>query len=438
MSAPAGSTAAYLRRDVAAEPLISRFHAWAQLVAPATSALQLARAQLAICDSFAQNPALHAAAVRDPRLRGGPFLDLPSERVGDVRALASALRERRAPALAFAAAVTELERLLETEGSGSSLEPLYARVPEPLRGAVELVYDARNRPGFRLIERLLYASPLYDREEQGFVVRRLAGDARAFALSTPRFAAADAAELDLALPFDHPGVEALFRARRSPVAPAELGERLALAPDDEPRLRALMTEQAPPEREAWASAAPRVRYFGHACVLLETRATSVLVDPLIGYASAAEPPRYTLDDLPARIDYVVITHGHQDHVVLETLLQLKERVGTVVVPRSGAASSRIRRCASCSRPWASRASSSWTSSSPWPSTAARSWGSPSWASTATCACARSSPTSCASAAAPSSSPPTRATSSRASTPTCARSRARSTRSSSAWSATARR
>jgi L-ascorbate metabolism protein UlaG (beta-lactamase superfamily) len=31
---------------------------------------------------------------------------------------------------------------------------------------------------------------------------------------------------------------------------------------------------------------------------------------------------------------VLITHGHQDHIVLETLVQLRSRIGAVVVPRS--------------------------------------------------------------------------------------------------------
>ncbi|MCC5626532.1 thioester reductase domain-containing protein, partial [Nostoc sp. CHAB 5715] len=44
--------------------------------------------------------------------------------------------------------------------------------------------------------------------------------------------------------------------------------------------------------------------------------------------------RYTFAELPQVIDYVLITHNHQDHVMLETLLQLRHKIKTVVVPKS--------------------------------------------------------------------------------------------------------
>lgn len=322
----------YLRPDVAVEPTVRRWYAWAHLVSPATAALHLARAQLPILDSFVRNPAVHVAALRNPAMRGGPFLDFAPERADEVRALAEELRGAGARQLAFAKALSELEALLASEGTGSSLEPLYPRVPEPLRGYVELLYDPAHRPGYRLLEPLLYRSPLHEPAAQGFVARVLEGDGRPFVLSTPRLAGEG--ELELPLPFDHPGVERLFRARAEPACLGELREALELSPAREAHLAALLTPAVPARPEPWTAPTPRVRYFGHACVLVEAGGTSVLTDPLIGYASAADPPRYTHPDLPARIDYVVLTHAHQDHVVLESLLPLRHRIGTVVVPRA--------------------------------------------------------------------------------------------------------
>jgi hypothetical protein len=77
----------------------------------------------------------------------------------------------------------------------------------------------------------------------------------------------------------------------------------------------------------------RIRYFGHACLALQTVHAAIVTDPFISADSAA-PGRFTYRDLPDYIDLVLITHGHQDHMVLETLLQLRGRVGAVVVPRS--------------------------------------------------------------------------------------------------------
>jgi len=44
--------------------------------------------------------------------------------------------------------------------------------------------------------------------------------------------------------------------------------------------------------------------------------------------------RYTYQDLPDSIDYVVITHNHQDHVLFETILQIKHKVKRFIVPAS--------------------------------------------------------------------------------------------------------
>jgi L-ascorbate metabolism protein UlaG (beta-lactamase superfamily) len=44
--------------------------------------------------------------------------------------------------------------------------------------------------------------------------------------------------------------------------------------------------------------------------------------------------RVTYQDLPARIDFALITHAHHDHFVPETLLRLRHRIECLVVPKT--------------------------------------------------------------------------------------------------------
>jgi len=55
---------------------------------------------------------------------------------------------------------------------------------------------------------------------------------------------------------------------------------------------------------------------------------------VLSYTFASRIPRYGYEDLPDLIDYVLITHNHQDHIMFETILQLRHRIKCVVVPRS--------------------------------------------------------------------------------------------------------
>ena len=43
---------------------------------------------------------------------------------------------------------------------------------------------------------------------------------------------------------------------------------------------------------------------------------------------------FSFRDIPEKIDFVVITHNHQDHYVFESLLRLRQRIGCLVVPKS--------------------------------------------------------------------------------------------------------
>ena len=61
----------------------------------------------------------------------------------------------------------------------------------------------------------------------------------------------------------------------------------------------------------------------------------MLFDPVLSYTYENSIHRYTYCDLPDTIDYVLITHNHQDHILFETLLQIRHKVKNILVPRNG-------------------------------------------------------------------------------------------------------
>jgi len=323
----------YLRGDVKAEPLVNGWYAWPQLISPASFAMQTANTHLKIMKSFVLSPMVHIAALKDPNMRGGPFLDAPLEKVPVIKAILEANQAELGHLVEFSKAVKELDAMLAKEADGGSLEPLYPKVPEPLKGFVELVYDVNHVPQFRFLEGLLYTSDYYMTGLQSVSLGRVSGDQRAFMLSTPRTEAMDD-ELFLDKPFADPGFDALFRMQREPQPLNAIVEALDLNEAQTEKLLPLLTTEAPalPDDRHYDGEGVRIRYFGHATVLIQTQDVSILTDPIASYAFPTDTPRYTIHDLPDFIDYVLITHTHQDHILMEFMLQLRHKIGTVVVP----------------------------------------------------------------------------------------------------------
>jgi L-ascorbate metabolism protein UlaG (beta-lactamase superfamily) len=322
----------YIRPNIQVEPLFDYWYAWSHLIPPATAARNLTERHFKIMDSYINAPQVHANAVKNPKLLGGPFMDYGGKRVDEIRNLREQTKRLRPHLIKLSDAIASLDELLRTQAKGFSLQPLYQAVPDVLKGYVELVYDLNHNPSFRIIEPLLYRSHYYDRSAQSLMLSVLTGDDRPFVLSTPRLESDSL--FHLRIPFDDEVVDELFRLKTDPRPWGEIKEMLKVPEESERLVRTFLTPDPPPPYASYQGRGMRWRYFGHACILLETPDMTMLFDPVLSYTYESDVSRYTYQDLPDSIDYVVITHNHQDHVLFETIMQIRHKVKNFIVPTS--------------------------------------------------------------------------------------------------------
>lgn len=323
----------YLKPNVVIEPLFDSWYAWSHLISPATAAMNVTGRHLKIMSSYIQAPHVHASAVKTPKMKGGPFIDYEDNRVDQIKELRDLTRQKRAQLIEFSKAIKSLDKMLKSKARGYSLEPLYQEIPEILRGYVELVYDLNNQPSYRFFESLLYRSEFYSESAQSIALWTTENDERPFVLSTPRLEEEKVVRLNI--PFKDNALDELGKMKRTAGAIDKIKAQLGIKPEQEELFESFFTDEPPIPYEPYDGNRVRMRYFGHACILIETNGISILLDPLISYYGyPQEVDRFSDMDLPETIDYVLITHNHQDHILFETLLPLRHKIKNIVVPRS--------------------------------------------------------------------------------------------------------
>ena len=68
----------------------------------------------------------------------------------------------------------------------------------------------------------------------------------------------------------------------------------------------------------------KITYFGHASFQVDTDGTHILIDPFL----TGNPPRPSKPD-EAEADYILVTHGHGDHI--GDTVAIAKRTGAVAV-----------------------------------------------------------------------------------------------------------
>lgn len=329
----------YLREDVYFEPLVNQWYAWPYLLPPVTGARHIVNTHRRIMSSFVKNTKLHAMAVNQPGLAGAEFLDCGEDRVADIKQLIDRIDIDLADVVTLSDAVRQLDELLRTHTSGESIEYLYEHVPVPLKGFVEIFMDLEHRPSYRLLESLLYRSSHYQPRLQSVSFGKIDEHGqRPFVLSTPRLP--DAENLQLDIDYNHILLDELFRAREHPISSKRLDALFAEhLTTGGLHYRDLFTSEPPALTHIPVQEGLRLQYLGHAGFLVETADLAIVIDPVIASRGAGFiDDVISFSQLPPRIDYICITHNHQDHANLESLLQLRYKTDTVLVPKNNGGS----------------------------------------------------------------------------------------------------
>jgi L-ascorbate metabolism protein UlaG (beta-lactamase superfamily) len=322
----------FFKQNVLAEPLFNQWYAWPYLIPPASAAMYIANSHLKIMQSFVAAPQVHVSALKNPAMLGGPFINYDAGNAAAIKRLIDKTMTEQKIMIEFAEAIEALDQMLLNEANGYSMEAHYSKVPDILRGYVELVYDLHDNPAIRFLEGLLYKSRFYNIASQSMALSEINSDSRSFVFSTPRLESDNC--LFLNLPFESEALDELFKMKVSPKNFEYIKDALGVGNESNNLFATFFTENQPERRRHFSGDGVWIRYFGHACILIEAKNVSILIDPVISYKYNDEIGRETFVDLPEVIDYVLITHSHQDHMMFETLLQLRHKIRNIIVPRS--------------------------------------------------------------------------------------------------------
>ena len=325
----------YLKSDAYFEPLLNHWYAWPYLLPPVTCSRHIVNTHRRIMLSFVKNYKLHIIASKESVLTGGEFLNCTEEQVDDIKALIEELDEKCGDLVELSDAVKHLDDLLYAHTSGESIEYLYSKIPDPLKGCVELFLDMEHRPSYRIIEPLMYRSSYYKPSLQSLSFGLLSKvEERPFVLSTPRLP--DENHLQVDADFNAPIVDEIFKSRERPLSLEKIDDLFKnYKKTGGVSYRELFTTEKPRFNHSPIENGLKLNYLGHAGFLIETKDVSIMVDPII--ASRGNNDDDTMigySELPETIDYILLTHTHMDHANIETLLQLRYKTKNIVVPKN--------------------------------------------------------------------------------------------------------
>src|SRR5690242_14338072 len=106
------SDVVFARPELHTDPLVHHVPAWLHLIAPATAAKHFTKLYAPLFEGFLQNPEVHRTSARNPKLRGGMFVNLEDDALDKVRSIVSTIRAEDGPYERLATGLDALDAML--------------------------------------------------------------------------------------------------------------------------------------------------------------------------------------------------------------------------------------------------------------------------------------------------------------------------------------
>lgn len=213
------------------------------------------------------------------------------------------------------------------EQSGYCLDSLYEKIPEEVKGSVELFYTGLNKPGYKLNALVYDINIIESLHSFGFYNAKAIPNYSYWWGNVP-------AEFQLKRPLSHLSCMALTDLILAPSDFDVVYEKISLDVDRE--ALEFITEECFADVNSEDSndeSIIEINYINHATVVIKRGKLTALVDPLLNfYDQNNDISLY--EYAPKNINYVLITHAHYDHIDIPTLVTLRNRIGKILLPRA--------------------------------------------------------------------------------------------------------
>lgn len=198
------------------------WYAYPYLIPPLHATCNIVACYLKIMQFYVQNPQILAQLIIDPRLLGGPFIDLNGKKAKKVKKLICQIKKGCKKLISLNVFSKVLNKFLQLKTQGGFLEPSYTRVSAFLKGLMARLHDLYNQPSIRLIKPLIYQKYYFTQYER-ITLSNTTSEFRKFFLCSLRL---DQEEVYLNVSFSNFKLDRLFRMRENSQNFSSLQERL--------------------------------------------------------------------------------------------------------------------------------------------------------------------------------------------------------------------